>query len=95
MINADMRFYDYFTLGEANAYGQPQMSDKPKGKVKMCINSISTSITDNIRFKDASYIGLTLSLLDDTYIIQYGEEKLKVLYVVPKGRYKQVFLKNI
>lgn len=96
MINADMRFYDYFTIGADDAYGQPQITEDIVGSVKMAINSLSTVILDNVRYKDATYIGLTLtSLLDDTCVIKYGDEKLKVLYIIPKGRYKQVFLKNI
>ncbi len=94
MINRDMRFYDYFTLGELNAYGQPKLSEK-QGTIKMAINISSQSVQDNIRYKDATYVGLTHAEVDDTFVIQYGEEKLKVLYVYPKGRYKQVFLKNI
>lgn len=96
MINSQMRTYNYFTFGENDDYGQPQLEETPKGQVKMAINTTSTAIQDNIRYKDASYIGLTLSsLLDDKCVIEYGEEKLKVLYIVPFGRYKQIFLKNI
>lgn len=95
MINTDMRYYDYFTFGNENEYGQPQLSKEKQGSIKMAINTISTAIQDNLRFEDATYIGLTSSLLDDTYVIQYGEEKLKVLYVVSKGRLKQVYMKNI
>lgn len=96
MINRDMKSYNYFIYGEADAYGQPQLSKSIQGSVKMCINITSQSIQDNIRYRDASYIGLTLdSEIDDTYVIQYGEERLKVLYVNPKGRYKQVFMKNL
>lgn len=95
MINSDFRTYNYFTFGEKDAYGQPQVSKEIQGSIKMAIYTTSTSILDNIRYKDATYIGLTHSLLDENYVIQYGEEKLKVLYVIPKGRYKQVFLKNI
>lgn len=95
MINTDMRLYDYFTFGELDAYGQPQLSEEVKGSVKMAINTLSQSISDNVRYKDANYIGLTLSLLDDSMVIQYGAERLKVLYVVPKGRFKQVFMKNL
>jgi hypothetical protein len=96
MIATDMRYYDYFTFGAADEYGQPQLSQERKGAVKMAINTTSTAIQDNIRYKDATYIGLThSSLLDDKCVIKYGEEKLKVLYVLPKGKYKQVFLTNI
>lgn len=93
MINADMRFYDYFTLGDSDSYGQPQINvEEPKGQIKMAINISSQSIQDNILFQDCSYIGLTKANIDDTYIIAYGAELLKVLYVNPKGRYNQVFM---
>jgi hypothetical protein len=95
MINADMRIYDYFTLGENNAYGQPAMSQEPVGKIKIAINTSSQSVQDNINYKDCKYIGLTQAEVNDTYVIQYGTEKLKVLYVNPKGRFKQVFLKEM
>ena len=95
MINADMRLYDYFTLGDDDGYGQPSISDVPVGQIKMAINISSQSVQDNINYKDANYIGLTQANVDDTYIIQYGNERLKVLYVNPKGRLKQVFLKEM
>lgn len=95
MINADMRIYDYFTLEANNAYGQATQSKEPKGTIKMAINISSQSVQDNINYKDCQYIGLTQANVDDTYVIQYGTEKLKVLYVNPKGRYKQVFLRKM
>lgn len=92
MINADMRLYDYFTFGENDAYGQPVLSADPVGKIKMAINITSQSTQDNINYLNASYVGLTQAQVNDTYVIQYGLERLKVLYVNPKGRFKQVFL---
>lgn len=95
MINRDMRTYSYFTFGEVNSYGQPTLSENAKGSIKIAINIASQSVVDNIRYKDATYVGLTQDKVDDTFVIQYGDERLKVLYVNPKGRYKQVFLKNL
>jgi hypothetical protein len=95
VITTDMRLYDYYLYEGNDAYGFPQLSEEPKGKVKMTINITNQSIQDNINYSGASYIGLTHSLLDDSYVIQYGEEQLKVLYVNPKGRLKQVFLAKI
>ena len=95
MINADMRLYDYFLYEGKDAYGTPVLSDEPRGQVKMAINITSQTVQENINYSGASYIGLTHSLLDDSYVIQYGDEKLKVLYVNPKGRMKQVFLSKI
>ena len=88
-----MRTYNYFTFGDDNGYGQPTLSDVSQGTIKMAINITSQSTQDNILYKDSSYVGLTLDgSVDDTYVIEYGNEKLKVLYVNPKGRYKQVFM---
>lgn len=96
MINVDMRFYDYFTLGENNAYGVPQVSAEPVGKVKIAIYSTSTAIQDNILYKSAEYIGLTTDTeITDRYIIQYEQERLKVLYIQKKGRFKQVFMERV
>lgn len=99
MINADFRRFNYFTIGKPDAYGQPQIpaaNAEPEGAIKMAIYTTSQSIQDNIQYKDAAYIGLTLDAnVSDTYIIAFGNERLKVLYVQPKGRYKQVFLKSL
>lgn len=95
MINTNMRIYNYFTFGEENGYGQPTLSQDVKGQIKLSIDLTSQSAQDNINYKDAEYVGLTHANVDDTYVIEYGEERLKVLYVNPKGRLKQVFLKRI
>ncbi len=95
MINSQMRLYNYFTFGAKDSYGQPQLSEQVQGSIKMAINTSNQSAQDNVQYKDCTYIGLTLGVINDTYVIDYNGEKLKVLYVNPIGRYKQVFLKNI
>ena len=92
MINSQMRDYDYYTYGEQDAYGQPALSDK-QGTIKMAINFSSEALAENSLYSGAQFIGLTLNKnIDATYVIQYGNEKLKVLYVNPAGRFKQVFM---
>ena len=95
MIAVDMRTYDYFLYNGKDEYGSPILSSEPQGTIKMTINITGQSVQENINYSGATYIGLTYSLLDDSYVIQYGDEKLKVLYVNPKGRLKQVFLSKI
>lgn len=96
MINTNMRLYNYSTFGADDGYGMPQLSTTPKGQIKMSITIASQSIQDNILFKDCTYTGLTHDAnVDDTYVIDYEKGKLKVLYVNPQGRYKQVFLKEM
>lgn len=103
MINTQMREYNYFLYSsEPNAYGQLTLikdaDGEPviQGTIKIAINNTSTAIQENISYKDATYIGLTLNKnINDTYVIQYGDEHLKVLYVNPQGRYRQVFMNSI
>lgn len=98
MINAKRRSYDYFTLGEKDEYGQVVMPGEdavPAGQVRMSIYLTSQLVRDNIAYKEANYIGLTYELLDDTYVIQYGDKRLKVLYVNPQARIHQVFMTEV
>ena len=92
MIIRDMKEYSYSILNRLDAYGQPL--EEATGTIRMNINILSQTTVENPMYKDASYIGLTQAAVDDSYIINYGEEKLKVLYVNPQGRFKQVFLKR-
>lgn len=91
MINSNMREYNYFLYGDETAYGQVTLSKQPVGTVKMSITVTNQSVQDNIKYHGATYLGLTQHNVTDKYVIQYGEELLKVLYVT-NGRYKQVFL---
>lgn len=93
MINATMRTYNYYTLGGMDEYGQELLTEDIQGKIKLAIYTLSNTIGTNIKYKDATYIALTQDkTINDSYVIEYGEEKLKVMYVVPFGRYHQVFL---
>lgn len=96
MILANMKSYDYYTYGEKNAYGQPQLSKEPKGKVKLSIYTTSESVQANVNYTGANYIGFTHNKdIDNTYVIQYGEERLKVLYTGKQGRFIQVFMAKV
>ena len=90
-----MKTYNYFLLEDANGYGQPTVSQEPKGQIKMAINIMSQSIQDSILYSGAQYIGLTKSTLTDKYIIDYDNQKLKVLYINSLGRLKQVYLAKV
>lgn len=95
MINADMRSYNYYTFGEKDRYGDTVLSDV-KGSIKMTINSISQTIVDNPNYEQSTYIGLTRDTkVDSTYVIDYEGTKLKVLYVITKGRLKQVYMSEM
>lgn len=84
-----MRNYTYQKYGEQDAYGQPTLGKG--GTISMAISVISNQINDNVLYRDAQYIGLTRGALDDKCVINYGKDKLKVLYVV-SGRFNQVYM---
>ena len=95
MINANMREYDFYTLGAVDAYGQRTLAKdaQPQGKIKMAISISNQTIQDNILFQGCEYMGFTHDTkVNDTYIIDYNGTRLKVLYVSPQGRFKQVYL---
>ena len=96
MITTDMRTYNYFTLGDKNGYGQPTVSEEPQGTIKMAIYISSQSTQDNINYQNCNYVGLTMDKsVNEKMVIEYGDEKLKVLYVNSAGRFTQVFLQRV
>ena len=98
MINADMRLCNYYLLGGLDEYGQRQFPAKdaqPHGKIKIAIYTTSQSVQQNVNYLSAQYVGLTAAAVNDKYIIEYGAERLKVLYVSPHGRLKQVYMSKI
>lgn len=92
MLNAKKRKYDYYLYEANNAYGQVQLSAEKKGKISISIVELSQNLADSIKYKNASFLGLTTQNITDKFVIQYGDIKLKVLYVNKAGRYNQAFL---
>ena len=91
-MEQNMRKYGYFLYGEKDAYGQSQLSSEVVGEVKMAIGIASQSIQDSVAYSGTQYTALTHADINDSMVIQFGDEKLKVLYVNPLGKYKQVYL---
>lgn len=93
MINRNMRTYTCFVLESVDIYGQRTRTAGILRYVKMAINLISQSTADNMRYKDATYVGLTYDKsINDKYEIEYNGRTLKVLYTNPYGRMVQVFM---
>lgn len=95
MINVLMREYNYYTFGNDNGYGTPQLSATPTGTIVMAIHTTSHAIQDNINYTGANYIGLTKSNITDKDVVEYEGIRLKVLYVEKHTRYNQVFMAKI
>lgn len=96
MISNSMTDYTYSTLGDKDEYGQESETLEAQGTIKLAIYSLTNTIGANIKYKDATYLALTHNkTINDSFVIHYGDEKLKVLYTIPAGRYNQVFLSEM
>ena len=89
--------YNYYLYGDNDAYGQPKLSEEVKGTVKIAIYDNIKAVQDSPDYISDEYIGLTYDkAINDKYVIQYGDKKLKVLYTISAPSVKtQVFLKGI
>ena len=97
-MEQNMKTYNYFLYGENDEYGQAQLSEDVKGQIKIAIYTTNKSVQDNVNYHSVNYIGLTNDRkVNDTYVIEYGEERLKVLYTVDAGlrHYNQVFMARV
>lgn len=65
----------------------------PQAKIAIYLNNQSN--TDNINYKDATYVGFTYDSLGDNCVIDYDGTPLKVLYVNPQGRMKQLYMAEL
>lgn len=100
MITTSMREYEYFQYNaEQNSYGQQTLikdengQPKVQGTVKMAIFLTTQAVKESITYHEAQFCAQTLdNRVDDTFVIKYGNKRLKVLFVAPGGRYKQVFM---
>lgn len=96
MINSNMRSYDFYTIGDLDEYGQQRISTEKQGSIKMSISISSQRVQDNILYKGCEFIGLTHDKnVTDKYVIQYGDMRLKVLYINASGRFTQVFMARV
>lgn len=99
MINANMREYNYFLMSaETNSYGQHTLikdnNGDPiiQGTIKIAISIASQSVSENITYNGANYVGITQDPnISDRYVIEYQGKQLKVQYVT-NSRFKIAYL---
>ena len=83
------------TMGGKDRYGQELVNvieDKP---ITLTFGLYNHKQTDDVRYQDVEYTGLTPYDVSDNQIIVIDNTKYKVLFVNPFGRMSQVFLKKI
>lgn len=95
MISMEMRQYNYLLYGQNDEYGAQQLDEEVKGSILIAIYTNTMATADNIKYSEGDFIGLTSASINDSYVILYGDKKLKVLYTIPARRYTQAFLKEI
>lgn len=83
------------TMGGQDEYGQDLMNELDRKPITLTFGLYNHKQTDDIRYEDVEYTGLTIYDVFDDQIIQIGEDRYKVLFANPFGRMRQVFLKRI
>ena len=93
MINREMRQATVVTYGGIDEYGQMMTTPTASRTISMTFGMYQHTPTQDIRFQDVKYVGLTSDreISDKDTVIIDGKE-YKVSYVNPFGRMTQVFM---
>jgi len=84
-----------YTMGGQDEYGQDLVEPIAQKKITLTFGLYNHKQTDDIRYEDVEYTGLTPYDVADDQVIELNGFKYKVLFVNPFGRMKQVFLRKI
>ena len=97
-IQAEIKSYPFAEYAASrNQYGElvfPSFSTSGTS-INMAIFLNNQATNNSINYIECDYIGLTKETVDDTCVVKYGNEYLKVKYVNPIGRYNQVALVKV
>ena len=93
MINRELVDATVETYGGYDEYGQQLAEKTAERNITVAIGYYTHSATDDIRYQDVKYYGLTKdrNITDKDYII-VGENKYKVMFVNPTTRWTQLYL---
>ena len=81
-----------FAFGEVDEYGQETLDLENSSTIHLTFGLFNHHDTEDVRYQDVEYTGLTFDNLTDNNVIQIGDNKYKVKFVNPYGRINQVFL---
>lgn len=82
------------TMGGQDEYGQDLVDALEEKPITLTFGLYNHKQTDDVRYEDVEYTGLTAYDVSDNQIIAIGDKEYKVLFVNPFGRMNQVFLRQ-
>ena len=93
MINRELKDATVVTYGGVDEYGQMMTTPTASRTISMTFGMYQHTPTQDIRFQDVKYVGLTSDreISDKDSVIIEGKE-YKVSFVNPFGRMTQVFM---
>ena len=92
VINRNLIKADMFRLGEVDEYGQEEIDTENAETVHLTFGLYNHHETEDVRYQDVEYCGLTYDNITDQNILLLDEKQYKVKFVNPYGRMKEVFL---
>lgn len=96
MIQRELKPYTVLSYAAGlDDYGQPRQGEPTERTVEMVIKLYSNAIENNPLFNDVELIGITKDqTITDSNRIVVGAKTYDVVYVIPSGKYLQVFLRQ-
>lgn len=96
MIYDFQKVYVISFTDDKDNYGQPRKVESSRREVEMMIRNYTQINVSDVRFVDATDIGLTYdSAITDANQIISTSGIYNVLYVIPSRRLYQIFLKKV
>lgn len=93
MINRELVSATVKTYGGTDEYGQQLATLQSERTVKVAIGIYTHTATDDIRYQDVKYYGLTKDReITDKDTIVVGDTTYKVMYVNNTTRWTQLYL---
>lgn len=87
-----MRQAEMLSFGEVDEYGQEVIDTENAITVNLTFGLFNHQETEDVRYQDVEYCGLTYDNITDNNILLLDDKKYKVKFVNPYGRMKEVFL---
>lgn len=92
MISRELIKATLITYDGIDEYGQEGINPINQTPIEITFGIYKHQPTEDIRFQNVEYVGLTKASVNDSQAIKIGDKEYKIQFVNPFGRYKEVFM---
>ena len=94
MINREWQKVKVVTFSdELDKYGQKRQGESTEREIEMVVKIYTQSNVEDPKYVDVDMIGITKDKdITDANQIEIGDDRYNVKFIIPSGRYCQVFM---